>query len=255
MSVRWIFLALSFVCVGCTTVLPEHLRTFQDAQSAFEAGEYRQSAALYEQLLEQGVQSGAVYYNLGNAWTKADEPVRAIVAYYHAKRYIPNDPHLNANLQTVLTNNGGTMPSPENSFVDLLFFWQNRVGLHVKIWSSLALMGLTFLGGVLCLFRQSKRLKRFVLGSAIFLVIALTSVGYDWYRFEGIEQVMVTTNVFPRKGNSEQYEPAYVAPIPFGTLAVVLDERGDWLFLRFASGQVGWLPRSQTFRLYTAPHQ
>ena len=251
MSARWFFLALSFICLGCSAAPPEHLRTFQDAQTAFDAGEYRHSATLYEQLLEQGVRSGAVYYNLGNAWTKADEPVRAVAAYYHAERYIPNDPHLNANLQTVLTSNGGTMLSPESSFVDLFFFWQNRVGFHVKIWSSLALTGLACLGGVLFLFRQSKRLKRFLIGSAIFTVIALASVGYDWYRFEGAEQVIVTANVLPRKGNSEQYEPAFVAPIPFGTLAVVLDERSDWFLLRFTSGQEGWLPCSQTFRLNT----
>jgi len=252
MPARCFFLVLSLVCFGCHAVQPEHLRTFQDAQSAFDAGEYRQSAILYEQLLEQGVRSGAVYYNLGNSWSKADEPVRAVAAYYLARRYIPNDPHLNANLQTVLASNGGTMSSPESSFVDLFFFWQNRVGFHAKIWSSLALTGLTFLGGVLFLYRQSKRLKRLLIGSAIFAAIAFASVGYDWYRFEGVEQVLITANVVPRKGNSEQYEPAFVAQIPFGTLAIVLDERSDWFFLRFSNGQEGWLPSSQTFRLNAA---
>jgi len=249
MILRGFVLCFSLFCFGCRAVPPEHLRTFHDAQSAFDAEEYRQSAALYEQLLDQGVRSGVIYYNLGNAWAKADDPVRAVAAYYHAKRYIPNDPHLNANLQTVLTNNGGTMPPPENSFVDLIFFWQNLIGFHAKIWGSLVLTALTFLGGVLCLFRQSKRLKRFSISSAILAAIALTSVGYDWYRFEGIEQVMVTANVLLRKGNSEQYEPAFVSPIPFGTSAVILDERGDWYFLRLSNGQEGWLPCSQTFRL------
>jgi len=246
---KWFFLVLSLMCLGCNAVPPERLQTFQDAQSAFDAGEYRQSAALYEQLLDQGVQSGAVYYNLGNAWAKADEPVRAVAAYYHAKRYIPNDSHMNANLQTVLASNGGTMPPPENSFVDLLFFWQNQVGCHVKIWGSLALTALTFLEGVFYLFRQTKRRKRLLIGTAFFTAITFVSIGYDWYRFERVEQVIVTANVLPRKGNSEQYEPALVSPIPFGTLAVVLDERNDWYFLRFASGLEGWLPRSQTFRL------
>jgi len=249
MSARWFFLVLSFMWLGCNAMPPERLQTFQYAQSAFDVGEYQQAAALYEQLLDQGVRSGAVYYNLGNAWTKANDPVRAVAAYYHAKRYIPNDPHLNANLQTVLASNGGTMPPPENSFVNLLFFWQNLVGSHVKIWSSLVLTGLTFLGGVLYLFRQSKRLKRFLIGSAILAVIALASAGYDWYRFEGVEQVMVTETVLLRKGNSEQYEPAFVSPIPFGTLAVVLDERNGWYFLRCSNGQEGWLPHSQTLRL------
>jgi SH3-like domain-containing protein len=53
----------------------------------------------------------------------------------------------------------------------------------------------------------------------------------------------------PRKGNSEQYEPAFVSPVPFGTPAVVLDERNGWYFLRFSNGQEGWLLESQTFRM------
>lgn len=247
MFIRLFFLCCLLICFGCGAVPTEPLRTFQDALSAYEAGEYRQSAALYEQLLDQGVRSGAVYYNLGNAWARADEPVRAIAAYYLAKRYIPNDPHLNANLRAVLMSNGGTLPS-ESPLIESLFFWQNWIGCTAKIWGSLTLAALTLLGGVFCLFRRSKWLKRETIGAAILTVIAVSSVGYDWYRFECVERIIVTVDALPRKGNSEQYEPAFVSPIPFGTLAVVLDERSGWYVLRFPNGQEGWLPHSQTFR-------
>ena len=249
MVLRGFVLCLSLFCFGCRSVPPEHLQTFQDAQSAFDAEKYRQSAALYEQLLNQGVRSGTIYYNLGNAWAKADEPVRAVVAYYLAKKYIPGDPHLNANLRAVLASNGGIMPPPESSYIEFLFFWQNWIGCNTKIGSSLLLAIGTFLGGVLCLFRQSPLLRRCSLGMALLTAIALASAGYDWYRFEYVQRVMVTTEALPRKGNSEQYEPALVSPMPFGTLAVILDERNGWYLLRFPSGQEGWLPDAQTFRL------
>ena len=250
MVVRWFTFLIPLFCFGCNTVPPEHMRTFQDAQSAFDAGNYRQSAALYEQLLGKGVRSGALYYNLGNAWAKADEPVRAVAAYYLAKRYIPRDPHLEFNLNAVLKNHGGTLPPPplslpDSSLVGFLFFWQNWVGFQTKIWVSLTLTALAVSGGVLFLFRQSRRLKRGLLGAAILAGIALASTGYDWYRFEGVRQVVVTTNTLPRKGNSEEYEPAFISPIPFGTLAVELDERSGWCLLRFPDGQEGWLPLSQ----------
>ena len=87
---RPLFLCFLFICLGCNVVPTESVRTFQEAQSTYDAEDYRQAAVLYEQLIEQGMRSGAVYYNLGNAWAKADEPVRAIAAYYLAKRYIPN---------------------------------------------------------------------------------------------------------------------------------------------------------------------
>jgi len=239
----------SLICFGCSAVPPERVQTFQNALSAYETGEYRKSAALYEQLVNQGVRSGAIYYNLGNAWARADEPVRAVAAYYLAKRYIPNDPHLNANLRAVLTSNGGTPPPSERSLVGSLFFWQDWVGYHTKIWVSILLAALTFAWGVLCLCWYSKGLRRGTIALTIFTTIAFVSVGYDWYRFEGVERIIVTTNAIPRKGNSEHYESAFVSPIPFGTLAVILDERSGWYSLRFPNGQEGWLPHTQTFRL------
>lgn len=245
----WFFLCFSLMCFGCSRMPPEHWQLFQDAQSAFDAGEYQKAAALYEQLLDQEGGSGTIYYNLGNAWARADEPVRAIAAYYRAKRYAPNDPHLNANLSVVLTSNGGTIPPSESSYVSFLFFWQNWVGYHTKIWCSLVLTALTFFGGVLYLYRSSKRLKRYLTGAAVLTAIALASAGYDWYRFENIKYIVVTTNVLPRKGNSEQYELALITPISFGTPAAILDERSGWYFLRFPNGLEGWLPRSQTFPL------
>ena len=249
------FYFLVLLCFGCSAVPADKVHTFQEALSAYESGNYRQAAALYEQLIGQGIRSGAVYYNLGNAWARADEPVRAVAAYYLAKRYIPGDPHLNANLRVVLTSNGGIPPSAETSLIGLLFFWQNWMGYHTKLWSSAVLAALTFCGGLLCLFstqgnqRLCRRSTKITITAAALTAIALASAGYDWYRFEGTEQIIVTESVVPRKGNSEQYEPAFVSPIPFGTLAVILDERSGWYALRFPNGQEGWLPQSQTWRL------
>ena len=246
---RQFFLCFLLLSFGCRAVPPEQLQTFQNAQSAFDAGEYRQSAALYETLLDQGVRSGTIYYNLGNAWAKADEPVLAVVAYSLAKRYLPNDPHLNANMHTILLNHGAVPPPSDRSPVGLIFFWQDWIGIDTKIGGSLALATLTFLGGIFCLFGQVPWLKRCSIGTAILTAIALVSVGYDWYRFEGVERILVVAEALPRKGNSEQYEPAFVSPIPFGTQAVVLDARNGWYSLRFPSGQDGWLPQSQTVHL------
>ena len=250
---RSLILCFSLICLGCTAAPTERVRTFQDAQSAYDAEDYRRAAALYEQLIEQGMHSGTVYYNLGNAWARADEPIRAVAAYYLAKRYIPNDPYLNANLRTVLTSNGGAPPPTESSPIGFLFFWQNWIGIDTKKWVSLALAALTFIGSVLCLGARaggvSPPVKSTIL-LAILSAIALASTGYDWYRFESVERIIIaTTDALPRKGNSEHYEPAFVSPIPFGTLAIIQDERSGWYSLRFPDGQEGWLPHSQTFRL------
>jgi len=64
-------------------------RTFVRALEVFDAaktsGDYRESAALLESLLADGLQSGAVYYNPGNAYFRAGEYGRSIAAYRQAK--------------------------------------------------------------------------------------------------------------------------------------------------------------------------
>ena len=249
MFLRWFFPCFLVVCFGCNTLPSEHLQTFQNALSAFDAEDYPLSINLYQQLLKDGVRSGAVYYNLGNAYVKADKPLHAIATYYLARRYTPNDPHLNANLLAVLTDNGGLPPSAENSLIDSLLFWQNSVGLNAKMWGALLLATSTFVLGGIHLFRQFPLLKRCFIASAMLTVIALVSVGYDWYRYDGVEQVIVAQGGVPRKGNSEEYLPTFVSPVPFGTRAVILDERGGWYLLRFSNGQEGWLPQSQMIRV------
>jgi tetratricopeptide (TPR) repeat protein len=236
-------------CAGCGALAQKHVQTFQEAQSAFEAGEFQQAVTLYLRLIDQNVKNGAVYYNLGNAWARADQPDKAVAAYYLAKRYSPNDPHLEANLRTLLINNGGTISSA-GSLISSIFFWQDSVGCQTKLWTSTVLAVLTFFCGTARLFWKNRMVTNSFFCLLFFTLTAVASAGYDWYRYEYLDQMIVAVNgAVPRKGNSEQYEPAFVSPIPFGTPVIFLDERGDWCCLRFPNGQEGWLPLSQTLRL------
>lgn len=59
---------------------------------------YADAAAVYERILAGGVESGAVHFNLGNAYLKAGDVGRAVLAYERARRLDPGDPDLRANL-------------------------------------------------------------------------------------------------------------------------------------------------------------
>jgi tetratricopeptide (TPR) repeat protein len=59
---------------------------------------YPEAAAAWEQVLAGGHESGNLYFNLGNAWFKQGDVGRAILNYERARRLIPRDPDLDANL-------------------------------------------------------------------------------------------------------------------------------------------------------------
>ena len=72
---------------------------WSEANEAYKAGSYEKSVALYESLIEEGVETGKLHFNLGNAYFKTNELGRAILHYHKARRFLPGDEDLEANLR------------------------------------------------------------------------------------------------------------------------------------------------------------
>ena len=244
--------------LGCSPKPEERtLERFVEAQQAFDQADklpvaeqkeaFRRVALMYQGLIDEGIQSGPLYYNLGNAWARSEEPGRALAAYHSARRFMPFDPHLASNMQTVL---GDSVPSQATTpLIEHLFFWQDWIGIEQKATGTIVLAALTFLLGTAQLFIRHRRLRRLALISLTLTLLAVLSTGYDWYRFEQTAHAVVAVKeATPRKGNSESYELSFTSPVPLGTTATVLGERSGWLLLRFGSGQDGWLPKDQVVR-------
>jgi len=244
MNLRLCFLFL-LLLVGVDKLVASNVegdRLFVDAQAAFEQAEFRRAAALYQQIVDRGGRSGAVYYNLGNALVQAGEPGRAVAAYLAAKRYLPLDPYVEANLRSVV---GSEAKSPI-PMIEHVFFWQNWVGYPQKFRSATFLCVLTVLSATVLLVWPRRRARQLTLLLLVLATVASLSAVYDWYRFEYRRHgVVAVEQAEPRKGNSLHYEPAFTKPLPLGSLGVVIDQRGSWLQLRFDAGQEGWLPKEQ----------
>src|SRR3972149_3770731 len=103
--------AILFFCLlvlpGCTYSLdPSLAQKFQAAQAAFDRAakpeDFVKVASMYQEMIDDGAVSGAMFYNQGNAWMRARQPGRAIAAYRQAQRYLPRNPYLQANLDYAL---------------------------------------------------------------------------------------------------------------------------------------------------------
>ncbi|MDR2346113.1 MAG: tetratricopeptide repeat protein [Planctomycetaceae bacterium] len=270
-----LFFLLILLLSGCGKRLGssrEFEREFEEIQTTFESASslpeieraemYRRVAIMYQGLIDKGIKSGQIYYNQGNAWYYAGERGQAIAAYKLALRYLPQNPRIIANLRVASGGNVDTdatasltaagITSGVITAFEYLFFWQNRIGIYQKFFYSSLLSILLFAVGLVGLFVRNK-LRRFLKRLAIFLLvltfISIVSAAYDWYRFECFSYAVISVeNAQPRKGNSEQYDKAFTQPIPLGTNAVIISERGEWLNLRFGDMQDGWLPKSQVIR-------
>lgn len=74
------------------------LTVFQEANGAYQGGDYAQAASLYESLISKGAGNASVYYNLANSYFKQNRLGPAILYYEKAKRLAPRDRDISANL-------------------------------------------------------------------------------------------------------------------------------------------------------------
>lgn len=86
-----------FCCTPVVAVEEEPRALFIQANAEYQARRYDEAIAVYEGILKSGHESGALYYNLGNAYFKQKELGRAILNYERALDFIPRDPDLRAN--------------------------------------------------------------------------------------------------------------------------------------------------------------
>lgn len=223
----------------------ESLRAFHEAQKTFDAAttpdDFRKAAAQYQSILDRGVVSGAALYNQGNALMRAGERGRAIAAYRQAQRYRPRDPYLEANLRYAL---GAESPAERRRpVIEHLLFWQNWLSYPEKFALAAAVVAVTLLLGLGGIFFERRLLARLALAGVAVSVLAILSAAYDWYRYDAtVHGVTIQDEVVARKGNGASYEPALSAPLAQGTELELVSRRGDWLLVRMAGGQEGWLP-------------
>jgi tetratricopeptide (TPR) repeat protein len=227
-------------------------RTFLRALEVFDAAktpdDYRESARLLESLLSDGFRSGAVYYNLGNAYFRAGEYGRAVAAYREAKPYRPRDPYLEANLRQALSMAPGRLPEPPAPWWRHVLFWSGWLSFPEKVYLSFAGYLLAALAAVAALIVRRPRLywasAALVVISAVLSLDAGLAYGDIAYSRHGV----VTSETMARKGIGKDYEPAFDQPLKDGAEFTILSENGDWVFGHFEGIGDGWLRREHTAR-------
>ena len=90
-----IYSALSFAADGKGD---KANKFFYTANTYYEKGDYARAVEDYIRILDSGIESGNLYYNIGNSFLKLGKIGYAVLCYEKARRYIPGDSDLKSNL-------------------------------------------------------------------------------------------------------------------------------------------------------------
>jgi tetratricopeptide (TPR) repeat protein len=216
------------------------LAAFEEANRLYEQGKYEEAAAAYLKIVDSGVVSPAVYFNLGNAYFKSGQLGMAIVSYRKAQQLAPRDPDIRANLQFVRgTVGGGSAPTQP--------FWQRLVTrLNLDEWAILTAGALWLFGGVQALrqFVQSPFFERRLVTMVplLLLLLCVVGLGCAWHLAAQPCAVVVKPDTVLHHGPLE--ESPSVQVLQDGQELIVVDEKDDWVQVEGAARGVGWLHKS-----------
>ncbi|MFO0874818.1 MAG: tetratricopeptide repeat protein [Phycisphaerales bacterium] len=198
-------------------------------------------------------ESGALWYNLGNARLQAGDLGEAIAAYLEAQRLVPSDPRLAANLSAARARCQDRLPADRGrgSWSSAMAA-RNAISPATRLWAAIAAQALFWTLLAVRRVRLVPLAAIIAAGVATLLLGATVAVDMMVSR-DRTQAVLVVDDAILRKGNGEGFDPAITARLGSGVELRVLEERPGWLRVRLPEGSEGWLRSEQVDRVDGVP--
>lgn len=225
---------------------------FTQATEYYNQGDYPKAIAHYEQILQNGEHSAALYYNLGNCYYKRNAVGPSIYYYEKALLLDPNDQEILNNLSYAQNMRIDAIePLPQTGIARFYarvvhFFSFDQWAYGAVIWGTLFVLAY----GVYLFLRVTHQKKIAFISSLLCFLLSIGSVVMAYVQYREFEQENPAI-IFSREAPVAS-EPNTQSEVVFtlheGTKVEVVEQLKDWSKIQLANGQTGWIQR-ENFRL------
>jgi hypothetical protein len=224
--------------------------TWEDANTAFAAGEYARALPLYQEVIPQNGPTAARLYNLGNTHAKLNQPGPAVLCYERAALLDPRHPDIQANLKLARPLSAASLTASPPWWKAPLYW----LSLHEWSWTAVLGMISFFLPCLAWLFLTKRpgwlrEATPLALGSGAALTL-LSSLALQ--QRSGETRVAILTSPEPvlRLSPFPDASPVMATPPPPGTRVIPGQRHGDWIHLTLpGSSTTGWVPSKDVTRI------
>lgn len=215
------------------------------ANTAYINGDYRGAAEIYGEILDRGLGSVKLYYNLANACFKEGQTGRAILFYRRALRLAPGNDDIRYNLSVAEARTKDTIERIPEFF---LVGWVRAVrhAMSCTAWSVLSLVVLACGLALALLYLLAKRLSLRKTGfygtlAAVLLFVVTTSFAAGERRemLDDTQAVVMSLSTAVKSSPDNASTDLFV--LHEGTVVKITDRLGDWCEVMIADGKKGWL--------------
>lgn len=220
---------------------------WDEANTAYLRSDFRTAIRTYQEILDRGMVSAKLYYNLGNACFKDNRTGEAILYYHRALLLKPGDEDIRYNLSVA---EGRTIdriePIPEFFLKEWLHTLRTQLGGTTWTILSLLLLALTLTSGLLFLLAQRLSLRKggFFAGLGFGVLFLITTLFASSARREVLDHdraVVLSSAVSVKSSPDKSATDLFV--LHEGTCLTLGEALGDWQEITIADGKKGWLEK------------
>lgn len=220
--------------------------------------QFQQAATKYQQLIDSGIRSEAIFMNAANAYSQAYDFPRAIVNYRRVLIRSPNDVNATNNCQLVERLLAQQYPSTakrnqDDSFSSVFESVAHQtvaaIGSSRLRW-SMAICSIAFWSMLAVAIFSSHR--SVLLGMAVIplLMFSLAFAALHFDQQNDMSIAIVTAKSLDlREGDDSNFPITESIDVAYGQTAEVLDSRANWLEIKMPSGSIGWTNSNQLERV------
>ena len=222
---------------------------FEKANATYNSGNYDSAIVIYDKILDAGLESVPVFYNMGNAYYKLHDYPMAIYCYEKALKLDPSEEDVQTNLAIANAAIVDKIEPMPQSFI--VRWWHNlRSALSGDQWAWCSVGAFAVLLLMLFLFLRARKVGLRKLGffmGLLFLIAFGLSVVFAWQLKQIADTqdqaIVMTPTVTVKSSPSTNSVDLFV--LHEGAKVEVMDTQGEWAQIRIANGSVGWLEVSE----------
>lgn len=215
---------------------------FFNANQAYRKGHYQKAADGYKKLILQGLASGDLYFNLGNAYFRMNQLGPAIVNFERARLLMPRDADLRFNLGYAKDQRVDATTESEG-FVGMVFFWLGSFNLAELFWAFVIVNFLFWTILFIRLFNRHEWTYYTALMALVLWIVVGTSFGVQWYHKRKDDRAVIMPRAVdvlagPDIGDTVLFR------LHAGTIVGYERSEDGWSLIRLSDKKRGWVQAS-----------
>jgi tetratricopeptide (TPR) repeat protein len=223
----------------------ETVEEFEMANKFYEDKDYASAIRMYESVLNQGLESAPLYFNLGNAYFKSGDLGHATLNYMRAKKLSPGDEDIRQNLefarQFARVQMEGVELNPVNTFLLSLV---GEYQLSFLAWISSALF-IFFV--ILLIIRWGIGIVNPAVrvGLVLSLLLVVITLGMTTFKYRHdylTRRAVIIAEESPVLTGPSDQSDIELDGAP-GLIVEILDESGDYYSVLFENKRRGWISK------------